>query len=124
MKDTFDTVIKALNSVLATITIIVSPLIVFAGWLMSPDWVTGDLFGLRNHLYNLWMTVSNILYFVYAIFLIVIAIATIFNSKNYSYKIMLPRLFLAIAIVPFTWFFVQFAISTSTMMTSTILKIP
>lgn len=123
-KETFDSIVKFLNSALGILTILVSPLIMFASWLMSPDWVTGDIFSLRGKMYSLWMTVSNILYFIYAIFLIVIAIATIFNSKNYGYKLMLPRLFIGILLVPATWWFVQFIISTSTGITATVLKIP
>lgn len=117
-------VVVILNTALAVITMLVSPIIMFAGWLMSPDWVTGDMFGLRDKMYQLWITVSNILYFVYAILLIVIAIATIFNVEKYSYKALLPRLFLGIILIPFTWWFVQFVISTATVVTATVLQIP
>lgn len=123
-QDTFDGVIKFFNSALGILTILVSPLIMFAGWLMSPDWVTGDFFGLREPMYRLWMTVSNIIYFVYAILLIFIAIATLFNSKNYGYKTLLPRLFIGILLVPASWWFVQFIVSTATMVTATVLEIP
>lgn len=120
----FNGVVNFLNSILGVLTILVSPLIMFAGWLMSPDWVTGDIFGLREKMYNLWLTVSNIVYFIYAILLIVIAIATIFNSQNFSYKGLLPRLFIGIILVPLSWWFVQFVISTATMVTATVLEIP
>lgn len=56
--------------------------------------------------------------------LIVIAIATIFNYQPYAYKSMLPRLFLGIILIPLTFWFVQFIISTATVVTATVLKIP
>lgn len=96
----------------------------FAGWLLSPDWITGKIFGLQEPMYKMWTTVANIVYFVYAILLIFVAIATIFNSQNYGYKALLPRLFLGIIMVPFTWLFVQFVISVSTIVTSAVMEIP
>jgi hypothetical protein len=66
------------NTVFEVVTIVVTPAIVFASWLLSPDWTTGDLFGLRDTMYKLWITISNIIYFVYAILLIIIALGTIF----------------------------------------------
>ena len=59
-------------------TIIVSPAIIFASWLLSPDWTSGDMFNLRGTMYNMWVMISNIIYFIYAILLIIIALGTIF----------------------------------------------
>jgi hypothetical protein len=56
----------------------------FAGWLMSPDWTSGDLFGIRKPMYSLWVTVSNIVYFIYAILLILIALGTMFNQEKFG----------------------------------------
>lgn len=95
-----------------------------ASWLLSPDWTSGDLFGLRDPMYKLWVTVSNILYFVYAIILLMIAIGTIFGNEKFSYKVMLPRLALGILMVPFSWWFVQWTISLSTLMTASVMTIP
>lgn len=44
---------------------------------MSPDWTSGDLFGLRTPMHDMWVIVSNIVYFIYAVLLIIIALATI-----------------------------------------------
>lgn len=95
-----------------------------ASWLMSPDWTAGDLFGIRPTLHNLWITVSNITYFIYAILLIFIAIATIFNSEHYGYKAMLPKLALGIILVPLTWFGVQFTVSVATYITAAAISVP
>ena len=91
---------------------------------MSPDWTSGDLFGLRTPMYSLWVTVSNIVYFVYAILLILIALGTMFGKESFSYKVMLPKLALGILMVPFTWWFVQWTISLSAVVTASVMTIP
>jgi hypothetical protein len=109
---------------MAVVTMLVSPAIMLAGWLMSPDWTSGDLFGLREVMYSLWVTISNITYFIYAVLLIFIALATIFGQENYGYKAMLPKLALGIILVPFTWWFVQWTISLATIVTASVITIP
>ena len=109
---------------LGFVTLLISPAILFAGWLMSPDWTSGDLFGLRTPMYTLWVTVSNIVYFVYAIMLILIALGTMFGKESFSYKVMLPKLALGILMVPFTWWFVQWTISLSAVVTASVITIP
>jgi phosphoglycerol transferase MdoB-like AlkP superfamily enzyme len=91
---------------------------------MSPDWTSGDLFGLRTPMYALWVTVSNIVYFIYAILLILIALGTMFGQDKFSYKVMLPKLALGILMVPFTWWFVQWTISIATVVTASVITIP
>ena len=91
---------------------------------MSPDWTSGDLFGLREPMHKMWIIVSNIVYFIYAILLIIIALATIFGKDNFSYKAMIPRLALGILMVPFTWWFVQWTISLATVVTASVINIP
>lgn len=116
--------IVAWNSVLALLTAIVTPAVMLASWLMSPDWTSGDLFGIRPIVHKLWITVSNITYFIYAILLIFIALATIFNSENYGYKQLLPKLALGILMVPLSWWFIQFTISLSSVVTASVMNIP
>ncbi len=120
----YNSLINGMNIILWVITVIVSPAIMFAGWLMSPDWTSGDLFGLRAPMYALWVTVSNIVYFVYAILLILIALGTMFGKESFSYKVMLPKLALGILMVPFTWWFVQWTISLSAVVTASVITIP
>jgi hypothetical protein len=116
--------VNGLNIFLWLLTAIVSPAIMLAGWLMSPDWTSGDLFGLREPMYRLWVTVSNIVYFVYAVMLILIALGTMFGQEKFSYKVMLPKLALGILMVPFTWWFVQWTISISSVVTASVITIP
>jgi hypothetical protein len=72
----------------------------------------------------MWVIVSNIVYFIYAILLIIIALATIFGKENFSYKSMIPKLALGILMVPFTWWFVQWTISLATVVTASVVNIP
>jgi hypothetical protein len=123
-KNLYNQWVLYLNQALYALTFLVSPAIMLAGWLMSPDWTTGDLFGIRPVIHNLWVIVSNITYLIYAILLIFIALATIFNSQNYGYKRLLPRLALGIILVPLTWWFVQFTISLASVVTTSVINIP
>jgi hypothetical protein len=116
--------VDALNAILGFMTFLITPLIALAGWLLSPDWTRGDLFGLNIWLYKIWVTISNITYFLYALWLIGIALATIFNVENYTYKQLLPKLALGILIVPFTWWIVQAVLSVSNILTVAVMQIP
>ncbi len=122
--ESYNQMIDTLNIALGVLSVLVSPVILFVGWLMSPDWTSGDLFGLRAPMYTLWVTVSNVVYFIYAILLILIALGTMFNQDKFSYKVMLPKLALGILMVPFTWWFVQWTISISTVVTASVMSIP
>lgn len=124
IKEAYEKLVELINIVLGVVTILVSPIVLLAGWLMSPDWTSGDLFQLREPMYQLWITISNVVYFLYAILLIIIALATIFNSQNYGYKALLPRLFLGILMVPFTWWAVQWMISIASVVTASVISIP
>lgn len=120
----YNKMIDGINMALAVLSAMITPIILFVGWLMSPDWTSGDLFGLRTPMYALWVTVSNIVYFIYAILLILIALGTMFGQDKFSYKVMLPKLALGILMVPFTWWFVQWTISIATVVTASVMTIP
>lgn len=117
-------IVTILNSALSIVTMIVTPLIMFISWLLSPDWTSGDLFGLREPMYQLWTVIANIVYVIYAIMIILIALATMFNSENYGYKKLLPKLALGIIMVPFTWWFIQWTISLASVVTASVITIP
>ena len=119
-----NTAIGFVNGSLSVLTTIISPVIFLASWLMTPDWTSGDLFGMRPVLHNLWVLIANVTYFIYAVLLIFIALATIFNSDKYGYKQLLPKLALGILLVPLTWWFIQFIISLSTIVTASVINIP
>lgn len=119
-----NTAISAINILWWVLAAMISPLILAVGWLMSPDWTTGDIFGMRKALYDLWVAVSNVVYIIYAILLIFIALATIFNNQNYNYKKLLPKLLIGILMIPLTYWAVQIIISISTTATNVVLSVP
>jgi len=75
-------------------------------------------------IHALWITISNVIYFIYAVLLIFIALATIFNSDHYGYKALLPKLAIGILMVPLTWWMVQFVISVASYVTTSVITIP
>lgn len=124
MQKMLNGLVAGLNIILSILTIIVTPAMILASWLMSPDWTSGDLFQIRPMLHALWVIIANVTYFIYAVLLIFIALATIFNSDKYGYKQLLPKLALGILMVPLTWWFIQFIISLSTIVTASVINIP
>ncbi len=124
MQEMLQSLVAGLNIILDILTIVVTPAIILASWLMSPDWTSGDLFQIRPMIHELWIVVSNVTYFIYAILLIFIAMATIFNSDKYGYKQLLPKLAIGIIMVPLSWWFIQFIISLSSLITASVISIP
>lgn len=78
MDTTVDALASLLNVGVATLTFLITPLIMLAGWLLSPDWTFGDIFLLRPVLHNLWVFVSNIVYVIFGFLLVFVAFANIF----------------------------------------------
>jgi len=105
----------------------VTPMIAFAGWLLSPDWTYGDLFGMRELLYRLWVLSSNIAYFGYALILVASAIFTMFypgSGNNFQLKELLPRLAIGILFVPFTYWIISAVLSLTNLMTVAVISLP
>jgi hypothetical protein len=95
-----------------------------AGWLLTPDWVFGEVFGLRPVLHDLWILVSNMVYVVFAFLLVVMAFMNIFaGEKNtWAIKAKLPKLIVGVISVPFTWFFVSGIVSISSVLTASAIQ--
>ncbi len=54
-------------------------MVVLAGWLLSPDWTMGDFFGLRSYFQHVWVFVANVVYVIFALMLLYMAIMQIFG---------------------------------------------
>jgi hypothetical protein len=65
MDATLNSIITALNLVIELLTFLITPLIMLAGWLLSPDWTFGEIFGLRPVLHQLWILISNVVYVIF-----------------------------------------------------------
>lgn len=82
-KETTNDVMKGLtdfaNVIIKLLSIFLAPLIMLAGWLLSPDWTFGDIIGLRPILHQIWVLISNIVYVIFGFMLVGIAFANIFG---------------------------------------------
>jgi len=77
--DAVATLVSIANLAIGVLTFLITPLIMLAGWLLSPDWTFGDIFGLRPVFHNLWILVSNVVYVIFAFILVFVAFANIFG---------------------------------------------
>jgi len=123
--DVIRAIVQILNLVFTLITFLLTPAIILAGWLLSPDWTMGDFFGLRPYFINVWVLVSNLVYIVFALMLLWMAVMQIFSSEsNYAFKKKLPRFLVGIMIVPFTWLIVSWTLSFANQAVAAVLSIP
>ena len=93
---------------------------------LSPEWINGSLFWMSTKFKEVWIMVSNIVYFVFAFILIWIAFMNIIgkNADQYQLKQALPKFIVWVIIVPFSWFFVQLILSISSLLTVSALTLP
>lgn len=117
--------VKLLNSGVNILFSLLTPFLILAGWLLSPDWVFGEVFWLRPVLYDLWKLMSNIVYVAFAFLLIVMAFMNIYGGEKntWAIKTKLPKLIVGVITVPFTWFFVSAIISISTILTASTIQL-
>lgn len=79
MDETINSIISFLNLGIGVLTFLITPLIMLAGWLLSPDWTFGEIFGLRPILHQLWILISNVVYVIFGFMLVFVAFANIFG---------------------------------------------
>lgn len=123
--DVIEAIVQILNLVFTIITFLLTPAIILCGWLLSPDWTMGDFFGLRPYFIQVWVLVSNLVYIIFALMLLWMAVMQIFSSEsNYAFKKKLPRFLVGIMIVPFTWLIVSWTLSFANQAVAAVLSIP
>jgi hypothetical protein len=123
--DLIAAIVQILNLIFILITFLMTPAIILAGWLLSPDWTMGDFFGLRPYFIQVWVLVSNLVYIAFAFLLLAMAVIQIFGSNsNYAFKKKLPRFLVGILIVPFTWLIVSWTLSFANQAVAAVLSIP
>ncbi len=99
----------------------------FVSLFLNPEWTSGTLFWLNKHLKEIWILVSNVVYFLFALILVAIAFMNIVwkgEGNTWELKQALPRFIIGVLIVPFSWFFVQFVLSVSAILTIGVLTLP
>lgn len=66
------------NGLIEAVMMLFLPATFIAGWLLSPDWTFGEIFGLRPIIHSLWVLISNVVYVVFAFLLVAMAFMNIF----------------------------------------------
>lgn len=117
--------VKTINAALNVMYALLTPMLMLAGWLLTPDWVFGEIFGLRPVFHNLWILISNIVYVIFAFLLVAMAFMNIFGHEGNTWAIRakLPRLIIGVISVPFTWLFVSAVVSISSILTASAIQI-
>lgn len=108
------------------ISALLTPAVILAGWLLSPDWTMGDFFGLRKYFLQVWILVSNLVYIAFALILLFLAVMQIFGGEGteFTLKNKLPQFLVGILMVPFTWLIVSWTLSFANQATAAVLSIP
>ncbi len=119
-------IIQILDIVFGILVILLTPAIIIAGWLLSPDWTMGDFFGLRAYFLEVWVLVSNIVYIIFALLLLYMAVMNIFGGgeHKFAFKQKIGRFLIGILMVPFTWLIVSWTLSFANQAVAAVLSVP
>ena len=123
--DTINEVIKVVNYILVMSSALLWAATAMISLFLTPGWVNGTVFGLDSYMKDMWIMISNIVYFAFAFILITIAFMNIIGKwDKWELKSALPKFIVWVVMVPFTWFFVQFILSISAILTVWVLTLP
>jgi hypothetical protein len=111
--------LKWVSAILAILTYLVT-------LFLDPSWVNGSFFGLTEKFRTIWIMVSNVVYFIFAVLLVWIAFMNIIwkEGDKYQLKQALPKFVVWVLIVPFSWFIVQAVLSISAVLTVSAITLP
>jgi hypothetical protein len=111
--------LKGVSAILAILTYLVT-------LFLDPSWINGSFFGLTEKFRTIWIMVSNVVYFIFAILLVWIAFMNIIwkEGDKYQLKQALPKFVVWVLIVPFSWFIVQMVLSISSILTVSAITLP
>lgn len=97
----------------------------FVSLFLEPGWINWTIFWLYDNFKQIWILISNVVYFIFAFILIWIAFMNIIGKwEKWELKQALPKFIIWVLIVPFSWFFVQFILSISAILTAAALSLP
>ncbi|MDD5769889.1 MAG: hypothetical protein PHE25_02885 [Candidatus Gracilibacteria bacterium] len=120
-----DAVLKVVKGILGMASQLIGILTLLVGVFLRPEWTSGSIIGLDTQLKTMWILISNIVYFIFAGIFITIAFMNIIGkAENYELKKAIPKFIVGVIIVPFSWFFVQFILSLSSLLTTAVLSLP
>ena len=118
--------VEFFNGLLKWVSVLLGLMTYLSTMFLSPEWINGSLFWMNTKFKEVWIMVSNMVYFVFAFILIWIAFMNIIwkNADQYQLKQALPKFIVWVIIVPFSWFFVQLVLSVSAILTVSALTLP
>lgn len=118
--------VEIFNWLLKWVSVLLGLMTYLTTLFLSPEWINGSLFWMNTKFKEVWIMVSNLVYFVFAFILIWIAFMNIIwkNADQYQLKQALPKFIVWVIIVPFSWFFVQLILSVSAILTVSALTLP
>lgn len=99
---------------------------ILAWALITPEFITWEVFGMDQVMRNIWVLVSNIVYLIFGMIIVFVAFMNIISMEweNYNLKTALPKIIIWVLIVPFSFFIVQFVISVSSILSASIMQLP
>lgn len=115
----------AVHGIMAWLSVLVWVITYFITLFLEPGWINWSIFWLDIKFKAIWILVSNVVYFIFAFILIWIAFMNILGRwDKWELKQALPKFVVWVLIVPFSWFFVQFILSVSAILTVSSLTLP
>ena len=118
-------VIEVIEWLVEWLALLVAAFTYFITLFLDPGWVNWSIFWLSEIFRTIWTLVSNSVYIIFAFILIWIAFMNIIGKwEKWELKQTLPKFIIWVLIVPFTWFFVQFILSISSILTMQVLTLP
>lgn len=121
-----DIVIQVVHGLMQIVWALLWVLTALVTILTHPGWYNGEFFGMQGYFKDIWILVSNVVYFAFAFILIRLAFMNIIGKGegDFELKQALPRFVIGILIVPFSWFFVQFILSLSSILMVALMSLP
>ena len=125
-KKDWEEVANMINTTLLWLSAVVWIFTYFITLFLEPEWINGTMFWLDLYFKDIWILVSNVVYFIFAFLLIWIAFMNIIWKwqDKYELKQALPKFIIWVLMVPFSWFIVQFILSVSAVLTVSALSLP
>ncbi len=117
---------KWLSGLIEIVWTLLGLLTALVALLLNPGWINWEIFWLTWYLKDMWVLISNFVYIIFALLLIVIAFMNIIWKwwDKFELKQALPKFIVGILIVPLSWFFVQFTLTISSFLTVQVLALP
>jgi len=93
---------------------------------LHPNWINGKIFWLEAYLKDIWLMISNVVYLIFAVLLIIISFMNIIWKweNKWELKQALPKFFIWVMMVPLSWFIIQAILTISSLLSFEILTIP